>query len=196
MINKLGALAGGELRARQKQAWTELQQKGTNIHLVEVPALGGDRAIIPVGDIGWEKGPGGGRAKSVLDLRSTLAFHIEDGWSCEEMAEKFVLFAMMPSGLRSFFEENKVSLPVGSGQIDATMAKAAPQVANSFRQVLGKQQARTREDRLSLAERLVVNGARALGVSKDPAESLFSFLDKQAKPGARRKKARPEGHVA
>jgi hypothetical protein len=112
------------------------------------------------------------RPLSMIAMRNTMGDRIGRGDAVAELAGVFMSFVETPFGsLRSMLHDNGVALPLEPGRVspkikdvEAAFAKVDPMFSQNDR-----------------AERLIIQGMKALGLPHDSAESLFDFEKKRAK---------------
>jgi hypothetical protein len=102
------------------------------------------------------------RAEALMVLRSTLSLWIMRGGSADDLVTVFLQSVRKGVLLRYFTNEDvDTNNPTGEGQVRKAFASMDP----------------------PRSERLIIQGAKALGLSKDKAESLFDFDDKRTERG-------------
>jgi len=157
-LRTLGGCARKSLgRMRERQSITKHEEDRKGRHMVEVgPGIMEFALCFGLNDVEPS------RAEALMVLRSTLSLWIMRGGSADDLVTVFLQSVRKGVLLRYFTNEDvDTNNPTGEGQVRKAFASMDP----------------------PRSERLIIQGAKALGLSKDKAESLFDFDDKRTERG-------------
>jgi hypothetical protein len=168
----LAELDAVALRALERSRTRQYEATGTLMLALPkgtYPDLNLDLAL-SVADVVPEKKRPDGRPQHIVILRNTMAMWIGE-WklSTNELAEQFLLGAQCFGTLAILRDEGIDPFKLGALQL----------IHDAFVRLIRRFDPKVTEQ--DQAERLLVAGMKALGMSKDKAESLFDFEKKATK---------------